>query len=134
MTTRSPTLRSFIEAAAPLFSYFVSAMVYTVTGSLAFVCTVIELSVMADTFPMTCCSLPWARTAPAVTTSVATNRIIRFIFVLRFLVMHLPLHFWCLALIQIALFVFFLFASYRALRVKLLHIFHLLRSHLRHVP
>src|SRR5712691_911689 len=102
-------------------------------GSLALVWTVMELSVTAVTFPITCCSLPWANAAPTASTTIATNRINRFIFVLRFLVTHFQLHFWGLALIQISLFVFFLCAIYRALRVKLLHLLHLLRSHLRQV-
>src|SRR5216684_3608260 len=134
MTTRSPTLRSFIEAAVPLFSYFVSAMMYTVMGSLAFVWTVMELSVIAVTFPMTCWSLPCAKRAPAVTTSIAPNRTIRFIFILRFLVMHFLLHFWVLAFIQESLFVSFFRTFDCTLWVELLHLLHLLRIHLGEVP
>src|SRR5712692_802415 len=92
-----------------------------------------ELSVMAVTFPMTCCSLPWANAAPAASTTIATNRIIRFIFVLPFLVMHL-LHLWCFTFVEKPLFVFFLRAIRSTLRVELFHFFHFLRSHLGQVP
>src|SRR5712692_7496535 len=93
-----------------------------------------ELSVMAVTFPMTCCSLPWANAAPAASTTIATNRIIRFIWHLLFLVVHLHLHFWCFAFIEKTLFVFFLRSFRRTLRVELFHLFHFLRSYLGQVP
>src|SRR5882762_9737052 len=136
MTTLSPTLKSLRVAAAPLFSNLVLPVTSTVTDLLAVVSTVIELSEMLVTLPMTCFPFSWAGT----TRERANNRIT--ITTMRFIIfssLFSVVRWWfgCLitglVFVQELLFLQFFLLLSRTFRVERFHLSFLRRRKLRKV-
>src|SRR5438128_10754771 len=79
ITTLLPTFRSFRAAGDPLFWNFVAALTVTVTSFFDVVSTVMELSEMLVTVPITCFSFPWANVIAESANIRANTASVRFI-------------------------------------------------------
>src|SRR5260370_27489934 len=135
ITTLSPTFKSFRVAASPLFANLVLSFTSTVTDFLAGVSTVIELSEMLVTLPITCFSFPWASAIRESANNRVTTATMRFIMFSSVIVVRW--WFGCriawLVFVQELLFFYFLLFLPWTLRIERLHLTLLRYLQLRHV-